>query len=267
MMSIYRLIAAAAMSVGIVPLHAATLVEQRDTESSTIMYIEGVRMRAETPGEPGYMLMNFEDGTMYMVNPKERTVLDNSAMIKAMREQKAKPASGPAPVRFEHKGAGPMIAGYSTEHYAEYAGGVHCGDVFLSREAMDDSGFDDFMDAMESGVLAGDDEQSDPCDWGSAAGFALVREHGYPLRELAADGSLDNEVVRIQTGAALPEGGFELPAGFQVVTMEQMMQGLGGLDEDYADGLEIPEDMRRGEAEEALEDVKSLLESMKDRGN
>jgi hypothetical protein len=274
MMPRFRLITMAAIAATVVPLQAATLLEQRDAESHTIMYIDGVQMRAETPGQPGYMLMNFEAGTMYMVSPEEKTVIDNSAMLKAMREQKPQSTGRQPSVRFQHMGPGPIIAGYKTEHFAEYVDDTHCADIFLSKDALDDSGFSEFMDAMESGVMNSDEEESSPCDWGSVEGFSLVRKHGYPLRELDADGTLNNEVIRIQTDAAVPEGGFELPAGYQVITMEQMMQGMGGMAmpgasggsgvEEYLEQIELPEGMQD---EEALEKVKSLLDSMKDRGN
>lgn len=277
MMSMFRPLALTALVILAGSLHAATLIEQRDAESHTILYVEGTQMRAETPGQPGYMLMDFKAGTMYMVSPEEKTVIDNSNMMRAMREDKAEPAGRQPSVRFEHKGAGPDIAGYRTEHYVEYADGVRCGDLFLSKEAMADSGFSDFMDAMDAAGLSNSGEETNPCDWQSSEGLGFIRDNGYPLRELDADGALSNEVTRIQTNAVLPAGGFELPADYRVMTMEQMMQGMGGMampgmghddaDEEYGDDMALPDGMQDEEAEEALEQVKSLLESMKDRGN
>ena len=153
------------------------------------------------------------------VNPEEKTVLDMSATM-----QGASGSGGVrnADARIEKIGPGPSIAGYATEHYVLSAGGAKCEDLFTSKKAFEDSGWASLWSAFgktfEEMSTAG--EQSDPCDL--AQDQADPAKIGWPLKTVSSDGEV-TEVLRIEADVKLPAGGFEVPPGYRVVSMQEMM--------------------------------------------
>lgn len=203
---------------------AAALIEQRDGEATALMYIEGGKMRIETRGQPDYALMDLKSRSMFLVNPTEKRALDMSAGFRQ------KPGEHTAKVevdaRLEKQGAGPEIAGYATEHYVLRANGKKCQDIYASRQAFRDSGWaelwDDFGKAFKEMSTGGED----PCD---IADETVVdpAEVGWPLKTVTADGDV-METVRIENNVAPPAGGFDVPADYQVMSLQQMLQEMIG---------------------------------------
>ncbi len=203
---------------------AVTLVEMKDDEGGTQkMWIDGQQMRIQHSSEPGYMLMHLTERRLYMVDPDERQVLDMSEALAAHRGGRQ---SAELDVAFVKRGEGPMIAGYETSHYEMTVNGQKCSDEYLSRRALSDIAAMDAFDALAN--MAPDGPmgmaQMDPCD---AADFQLTdiyQQHGFPLRVVRADGTLETEVTRVTKNAPVPVGGFSLPAEFRVIGFGQMMR-------------------------------------------
>jgi len=51
----------------------------------------------------------------------------------------------------------------------------------------------------------------------------LYEKHGYPLKMVENDGSVDSEVIRISLKVAKPQKDFQVPDGYQVIDLGQMM--------------------------------------------
>ncbi len=207
------------------PVFGATLLEMKDGEGGNQkMWIDGERMRIQDSSEPGYMLMHVKEKKMYVVDAEERQVLDMSGVFANRRG--GGPQAAKLDVALVKQGKGPKIAGYDTMHYALTVNGEKCSDEYLSGKALSDIAATDAFEALSELAPEGPMgmAQLGPCE---AADFQLTeiyKQHGYPLRIVRADGSLESEVTSVVKNAAAPEGGFSLPADYPVVTFGQMMR-------------------------------------------
>jgi hypothetical protein len=205
-------------------LSAATLMEFVDSDGETgKMWVEGAKVRSHDEG--GYVIMDWEARTAYMVNTAQGMAMDMSFML-AAKPGADNPKRSIDGVSVDKAGDGPTIAGYDTVHYTVSVDGELCEDIFVSKKAMRDIGSADFFDRMQSMGEDEDDEMdygpSNPCDVADRAiDFTKL---GFPMRTVNAESGEANEVTRIELDAALPEGGFEVPAGMQIIDMSQMMQ-------------------------------------------
>jgi hypothetical protein len=203
--------------------HAATLIEIKTPEGQATVYRDGVRSRMDTG-----------DGYMLMVVPKERQVMDMSAMLNT-----APPTdSGDQPtLSFKKIGEGAAIAGYATTHYQFTTGGKACGSVLASGQALKDSGLADTFEIMQrmtaraDALMAVFNTNADPCQRASTRFTHHLEKIGIPMRVTLADGQLLSEVVRIEKNARLPPDAFTVPADYQVQQTGQLLQQLPNLKE------------------------------------
>ena len=234
----------AATAFYIVATPAATLIEERDSESSTITYIEGGKMRAGSPGEDAYVLMDLLGRTMFTVSPAEKQAIDMSAMVYGQAGGQEPGEKRSVKSNLEKVGSGPEIAGYSTDHYVLTANGRQCGEYFTSKEAFEDSGWAEIWTEAAQSMkdMAASEQDSDDCDIAEAEAVD-PGEIGWPLRTMGADG-LVSEVVRIETDATVPAGGFDIPPGYAVISMQEMLSGamMGGAYGSGADSMDGEED-------------------------
>lgn len=217
------------------PAPAATLIEERDSESVSQMWVEGGRMRAQARGEPGYMLMDLRKRTMLMVNTQRKQVVDMSATVFGRRGASAAGAGSGATGTLRRVGDGPTIAGYATEHYVVEVDGETCEELYVSRQAFRDSGWAELWaetgKAFKEMAAEDEGEDADPCDIADvqAADPAKI---GWPLKTVSSDGEV-TEVLRIEADVKLPDGGFEVPPGYRVMSMQEMMSS--GFEDDEED--------------------------------
>lgn len=209
---------------------AATLIEERDSESTVLMYIEKGKMRTETPGENGYALLDLRGRKMFMIDPAEKNAVDMSSMMFPRETGQASAGGRTANPALEKIGSGPEIAGYTTEHYALKANGVMCQELFTSKKAFKDSGWAELWNDVGESMkdMAAAEEDADDCDVAEAE-LIDPAEIGWPLKTIQADGET-TEVVRIERDVVVPPGGFEIPAGYTVISMQEMFSGalIGG---------------------------------------
>jgi len=266
---------------------AATLIEQTDGESTGLLYVEGAKMRSDNKDGEGYGLIDLEKKTFHMVNPQERTVLDMSSMV---WKAAAKGQSGEATqvnARLEKVGSGPEIAGYATEQYTLLANGKACQDLYFSRKAFDDSGFAEVW-AKAGEALREMNSEYDACDVAEVE-VLDYEKYGWPLktvhRESMHAGQFE-EVLRIERGVEPPPGGFEVPAGYRVVSFEAMMGSMasqmGGAqsweddedayedeagfeEESYDEEYDDEEYDDEGTVDEAVEELGDRLKGFMDR--
>lgn len=209
-------------------LDAATLVEMVDLDGEGArMWFEGAKMRQEAEG--GYVLMDWDARKMYLVSLEDGMAMDMSHMLAP------KPGGGDGgrgvDASIDKVGDGPRIAGYDTVHYEISVGGEHCRDVFVSAKAMRDMASKDLVERLQqmesSDMEEMDTEWGSPCDHADQA--VDFTELGFPLRTVYVESGEVDEVRRIVLDAGTPDGGFEVPAGMQIVDMSQMMQMMQGM--------------------------------------
>jgi hypothetical protein len=202
-------------------LQAATLIEYVESEGETMkIWFQGAKMRMEAEG--AYMLMDWEAKKMYIVSPEEGMAMDMSHVFAA--QSKGGGDSGPKAV-VSKVGDGPEIAGYDTVHYKISVEGEHCQDIYASKKAYKNLDAEDLFDRIQKlsdSDMEGMDEWSTPCDY-AEQGLDFA-ELGFPMRTEYAESGAFEEVKRIVPDAGQPDGGFDVPAGLEVMDMSQMMQ-------------------------------------------
>lgn len=204
-------------------LNAATLIEMADDGEVMKMWLEGTKLRQDAEG--GYVIMDWDAGKWYFVNLDGGMVIDLSHMLSA-KSGTGGPGQGVDGASVDKVGGGPTIAGYDTVHYEISIDGEPCQDIFVSTKAMRDIGSNDVFERLQS-MDQDDDEDMDfgygsPCDQADQA-YDLSKL-GFPMRIEETESGEVFEVRRIEVDAKLPDGGFELPAGMQIMDMSQMMQ-------------------------------------------
>lgn len=197
---------------------AVTLIESTTEGEMSKLWVEGTRARIESPDQPGYVLIDLGKGTMLVVNPQEKQIVDLSGQLHRTSDRKV---AGPN-VRLVKKGNGPRIAGYETQHYHLMADDQVCQDLYMSRKAYQDAKLEAYGKAFASYIML-PPFVDDPCDYATLSLDRFLAEGGLPMR-VVEDGEVVDEIVRITTNAALPAGGFEPPAGYERVSMDAVMK-------------------------------------------
>jgi hypothetical protein len=203
-------------------LQAATLIEYVESEGETMkIWFQGAKMRMEAEG--AYVLMDWESKKMYVVSPEEGMAMDMSHVMAA--QPKGGGGDGKPKAVVSKVGDGPEIAGYDTVHYTISVEGEHCQDIYASKKAYKDLNAEDLFDRIQrlsDTDMEGMDQWSTPCDYADQGlDFA---ELGFPMRTEYVQRGGSDEVQRIVLDADQPDGGFDVPAGLEVMDMSQMMQ-------------------------------------------
>ena len=213
---------------------AATLLESKDDQGIISQtWFEGSTMRGQEQGAEEYVLFDAAKQKLYMVSPKDREVYDMSGFLGQSPSRSADAAKVDA--KLTRQGAGPVIAGYSTDHYVLSANGNKCTDEYLSKKAMADLAAAAItserfwrLGAEQGPPMPG--MAADPCELVDLRLAKLYQQHGMPLRVVEPDGTVSMDVIRIVKSATAPSGGLSLPAGYQVIDMvKQMQDALGGI--------------------------------------
>jgi len=222
------LLVAIAWFLSISSSHGATLVESKDDQGMVMkMWLDGSVMRIDIGNEPTYMLFDVKKKKMYAVDPAKREAMDMSNLF---NEDNRNTTGQPAhTIQFEKQGKGPVIAGYDTVHYQATVNGMKCSDEYLSKKAFNDIGSLEIFEALstmaESASMGMDMgmETPDPCESVQANAMEIYEKHGYPLKMVENDGSIDSEVIKISLKVAKPQKDFQVPDGYQIIDLGQMM--------------------------------------------
>ncbi len=205
---------------------AAAMLEIRTDEGLTKVYKDGSKSRMES--SDGYMIIDAKAETLFVVMPAERRAIDLSSTLDMPARGNSKPVS----IEFKKKNAGPRIAGYKTLEYDYTADGKHCGSVFSSTDALDDTGLEDTFEMMERMATKADalmvafKSNPDPCDRADSQFGRYLKTIGIPMRLKSRSGKLVSEIVRIEKNAKLPPNAFVVPAGYQVQDAGRMTQQM-----------------------------------------
>lgn len=130
----------AACGVLSLPLQAAVLLEAKSPEEDALtrVWYDGHTMRVDFT-EGGYLLFDVVANKRYMISDEQKQVMempdaDAGEFAAMMSDLGAKRT--PAKIDIKRFGAGPVIAGYATEHYIVTADGQKCSDEYLSKELL-----------------------------------------------------------------------------------------------------------------------------------
>ncbi len=222
---------------------AATVIEQKGSAlapkqanaaqpqtSKILLDATHARMDAGQPGQ--YMLMDFTHHKILMVNSTKKQAVDISAMPKMPAMPNAQqPAPKQVQAELTKVGAGPQIAGYATEQYQVKADGNVCSNEFISADAMKVAHITEFMQSMHK--IAEDRRQAmanmpffqqDPCAKAAEQMAGEVLKVGMLMRSEEATGQLRQEVISIQADVPTTAESFTVPAEYETLTPQQMMQ-------------------------------------------
>ena len=246
---------------------ATVLIESRQGDGSIDkVYIKGAQVRIDSSVEPGYVLINTDKGTMHAVNHTEKQIMDIGEAI-SQNKQTMPGNKKQFDVKFSSKGSGPTIAGYSTKHYVIMVNGQKCSDEYTSKKLMKDLGvektfkklmkmFKDLVPDM-SGMM-----NQDPCMAAEQQISENYIKHGFPMRSVNKDGSLETEVVKIKKNASVPAGGFDFPKGYKMVDMSQMMQGMPAMPQMSPEDMKAMENMDPEKMKELMEKMMEQMQQM-----
>lgn len=224
----------AACSVLSLPGRAAVLLEAKspEAEAPTRVLYDGHTLRVDFI-QGGYLLFDVAANKRYMINDEQKQVMEMpstdagefSAMMSDIGAKRT-----PAKIDIARLGAGPVIAGYATEHYVVTADGHKCSDEYLSKELLANEKVKELVHAMD-GANENEDVSSiaslGPCM--VQAPRALAKQYdqlGLPLRSVDAGGAATVEVVSIKVDVDFPTGTFTVPPGYAWVSLKDLLRGM-----------------------------------------
>ncbi len=241
-------------------------VMDKDGESSTITS-NGNLARLDDSSEPGYVLIDTRQQQLKMVDPQRRQV-----MVMDLKNVKKtiQPVTNQVKVSLNKIGNGPKIAGYSTDKYTLTANGKLCNTIFSSRAAINIKGIAELFDAMDTmeqqsiNMMGGFRSMMDECDEANMQSTKLFKTAGAPLRTLDADGQLESEVESINNNAKINKTYYQIPTGYQQVSMQQQMnQARQQMQQNMPDMNQIMQQMQQGGmSPEAMEQMKKMQQML-----
>lgn len=214
-------------------INAATMVEIDSEDGNSRIYTEGHKGRMEIsggekmPDSKVFVIVDTKKDNVFVVMPESQTVID---MSNSLKDSVIKTDDQSNKTVFKQVGAGPKIAGYKTIKFDYSTNGNHCGSIFVSKNALVDSGLRHMLGVLRKmATRANSFEQnvmtnSDPCEAADALLTAKIVKIGMPLRVLDADGTLKRLVTKIDKNAKLPPDAFKIPENYKIMKTGQMMQ-------------------------------------------
>ncbi len=222
--------------------NAATLVETEESEAGIQkMWIEGSKMRVEMGPGKEYMLADYANKKIVIVDPDKKEIMDISHFA-----SNGKDATKGLNVRVQHLGSGPTIAGYATQKYSLSVNGRTCNQTLVSLKALKDANLANLLEAMTRVDFNPMGAQfMNECDRADILFARRMKKLGMPLGTVEQNGQVTDKVRRIVKNAALPAGGFNLPSGYRKVSMEEKMQEAMGTGMPGASGGQMDPEIKK----------------------
>ncbi len=206
-------------------VNAATLIESEDDQGGVQkMWVQGSKMRMETGNDKEYMLADYANKKVLIVDPAKKEMIDISHFMTETSDS----AKG-LKVRVKHEGGGPKVAGYATQKYTLMVNGRVCSKTLVSAKALKDSKLGPMLDAMGKIEMnpMGSQNMSE-CDRADLVFSQRLKKLGMPLGTINKQGKIIEKVLRIVSDVKPPAGGFNPPSGYRSTTMQQKMQEAMG---------------------------------------
>ncbi|HFD92275.1 MAG TPA: hypothetical protein ENJ22_03205 [Gammaproteobacteria bacterium] len=228
-------------------------------ESRTVLIGKDfARIDRAIPG--GYMLVDLNEKKAYAVDTEKGFIMDlDTPFVERSAHGRTDLSSETPDIRLTQQGAGPVINRYATRHYRVYVEDRFCFDEYLAPAPLDKPGVRRFLEIM-AGLSTSSDEVEltmlfegvDPCEIAADSVDDQYATHGIPMRTVR-DGRKVHEITRIESGVELPADFFVLPAGYPVLSRQEVQERLSR--KGFSDA-EMAEVLKRNEAiQEQMENL------------
>ena len=203
--------------------NADTVIDFRNQGKDLQFLTDGKTARINTRGSDDYMLVKFEQNTIFSVNPEQNQVTNISDALPAIG------FSQPPEIKLTLKplGKGPAVAGYATTRYRLTANGEYCGSLYASREALEGSAIEEMFDTLKTMAdnhlqsLGGFAALIPTCQLAQIELAGKLEEVGAPMRMTSKDGSIDSEITKILKDVQVKTALLALPAPSQLASTDK----------------------------------------------
>lgn len=226
---------------------ADVVIEFKNQGNESQFQTNGKMARINTRGTDDYMIVNFDQNTIYSVASGQKQVVNLSDSLPAIG------VSEPPKIKLTLKplGKGPVIAGYPTTQYRLSANGEYCGSIAASKEALQGSAIETMFDTLKD--LANKHLQSlggfaaliPVCQLAQIELADKLEEIGAPMRTTDKDGETDSEITKILKNAAVEPEDYVLPTSKQLASTAQQNKGAQEQSQQQADGQQQVSNKRR----------------------
>jgi len=206
-------------------------LEGNDDQSTVA--IEGDMARIDNSAQDGFILIDMTKEKIYAVSDHDKQVVDLSSPApepSAHAEQAIEKVGAPEVV-MQPLGAGPVVSGYSTDHYRVMVNDTVCYDEYLATTPLSNSALMRFVRTM---ALASRTEKNDFLSIAMdeknrcKAADNLVDDQyptlGIPMRTVGIDQQVTHQINSIDEDAIFKEGFFRWPEGYPVYTRRQLLE-------------------------------------------
>jgi hypothetical protein len=242
-------------------------IEFRDLKGGTsTISSNGEKVRINGAQMPGYVLVDSASGAYFMVDPKRNEAIRATPVEIAGVEEDERLS-----ISLKPRGGGEKIAGYGTGRFDLISNGIQCGILNGSSELMEIRDLRHMFEAMQGmhkmmrSLTAGMAGLLTECQRATSRLADLVDTAGFIMRVVDDKGDLLFEVLSVSTDENLADDYYALPAGVQVVDMnekvEQAMQRGQGIIQQMPDMDQILQNGGQVN-EEAQQQLKQMMEQM-----
>ena len=204
---------------------AGTIVKIQSNDELSTMMTDGSIARLEVSSSE-YVVIDYQSRKLSMINLQQKQVMEMN-----MDAVAGGSASSAPRVRdnLRQSGAGPAIAGYSTNKYSYSVNGRSCGDIYASKDAYQVEGMKELLKAMRTmiaqqrAMLGGLAGMLDDCTLADMQMVERVENIGIPMRTVK-NGRVESEVRSIETDVSIPADSFAIPASYKKVSVGQQLQ-------------------------------------------
>ncbi len=187
-----------------------------------------------SPMSSGDMLADLRSGKTYMINDKEKIIVDVSnpeALFSGLpKAESAHQETKATNYTYKKIGAGKKIAGIKTTKYHVIAQGKKCFEILMSKN----KAFNRVMKKLDS-IQPGDDgEHGNNDDYNNSDDVCEqvknkmdndnMAQYGYPVKATNANGIVQYEVLEFKTNVKAPKNYLAFPKGYKVKTMMELMK-------------------------------------------
>jgi hypothetical protein len=202
-------------------------IKYKDMAGATnTMRSDGQKVRINNRQTAGYVLVDSEIDTFYMIDTKRKEIVKFSA-----DEIGGAPAGKKLNVSLKARGGSDKIAGYRTGRFDLISDGLACGSLNGSSELIENPELKNMLEAMQGMhkmsrmSMAGLGALSE-CQQASAQMGDLVDTTGFVMRYVDDQGETVFEVTSVKTDKKVEEGYYDLPSGMKVIDMDKHLKQL-----------------------------------------
>ncbi|MBT8127421.1 MAG: hypothetical protein KJP15_08055 [Gammaproteobacteria bacterium] len=225
---------------------ADIVIEFKNQGNESQFLTNGKMARINTRGTDDYMLVDFDQNTIYSITPEQQQVINISDSL---------PATGglsPPPIKLKLTllDKGPTIAGYPTTQYRLSANGEHCGSIYASKEALSGSAIENMFDTLKTiannhmQALGGFAALIPVCQLAQMELANKLEDIGAPMRMTNEDGDIDSEITKILIDAAVEPDQYALSTSNQLTPTAQQNKSAQSQSQQQADEQQVSDKRR-----------------------